>query len=67
MRLKSVPLSFCLTEAQNCLFIGVFIIRMSSAKSGKTSKKAPSYSFTLMSHRQQEVFNTFECHQAPLP
>lgn len=35
---KSAHPSFCLTEAQNCLFIGLFIIRMSAAEGESIQK-----------------------------
>lgn len=35
---KSAAPSFCLTEAQNCLFIGLFIIRMSAAEGESIQK-----------------------------
>lgn len=48
MGLKSVPLACCLADVQNC-FIGVFIIRTSSAEREKHPRKLPA-TILLWSH-----------------
>lgn len=48
---KSAAPSFCLTEAQNCLFIGLFIIRMSAAE-GESIQKTFQLQFCSEDTRQ---------------